>query len=115
MFRQPILISITAIAFALSASATSALPLSPPRAGPAPEAAPLVEPVHYRSVRKFRGHHPYVYHRRHARPSFSFSLSFGAPVVRHYPYYYPRRVYRPYSYAPRHYYRRSYYPYYYRW
>ena len=115
MFRQPILISITALAIALSTAAASALPVSPPRAASVAEATSFAEPVHYRSVRKFRRHHPYVYHRRHSRPSFSFSLRFGAPVVRHYPYYYPRRVYRPYSYAPRYYYRRSYHPYHYRW
>jgi hypothetical protein len=112
MSRTPILIG-AAFAFALSASAASALPFAPQRAAPAPEAGQLqlVEPVHYRKVRKFRRHHPYAYSYRH-RPGLSFSLQFGAPVVRHYPYYqyypYPhyRYTYPSYYYEPR-YYRRS--------
>ena len=103
-----------AFAVALSASAASALPLAPQQAGPA-LAAPLVEPVHDRRFKRFRGHHPQVFFRRHHRPSFSFSLQFGSPVVRHYPrYYYPYQAYQPY-YATPYYYRRSYAPYYYRW
>lgn len=116
MSRTPILIG-AAFAVALSASAASALPFAPSRGGPAAEAAPpqLVEPVHYKK-RKFRRHSPYVYSYRH-KPRFSFSLQFGSPVVRHYPYYqyYPsphyRHSYPSYYYKPYH--RRS--GIYYRW
>ncbi|HEX2255161.1 MAG TPA: hypothetical protein VHG92_00430 [Afifellaceae bacterium] len=120
MSRTSILIGAV-FAFTLTASAATARPFKVPQAGPSPEAAALVEPVHYRKVRKFRGHHPHIFFRRHHRPSFSFSLNFGAPVVRHYPRYYPYRAYQPYyaspyDYEPYGYYRPSYAPrYYYRW
>lgn len=117
MLRTSTLIG-AAFAVAFSAGAASALPLAP-RIGPAPEAAPLAEPVHYRKVRKFRGHYPHVYHRRHSRPSFSFSLNFGTP--RYYPYSYapyyqwypyPHYTYTyprvdPYYYSAPRYYRRT--------
>lgn len=115
MVRKPILISAAALMFAVSAGAASALPFSSPRAETVQPNAPIVEQVHYRKVRKYRSHHPHVFYRRYHRPSFSFSLSFGGPVARHYPYYYPYRTYDPYYYGHPYYHRRSYYPYYHRW
>lgn len=105
MFRKTILISAAAAALAFSVSAASALPFAPPRAGTAPEAASLVEPVQYRDRRHFRGRHfsdrrhfssrhfrgdrfggRHAF-RRHHRPRTSFSFSFGAPLLRTYPTY----------------------------